>query len=442
MYQNLFSISDIEVGIKTQCNVVDMQEIRLNFRKLTGTRVGGGHRSSNGWVSCWTDFTEYKLTVDRDDVNLSLSECNHIRLFLSNYNNRYEDDQDWGVYMNDECFEENQNITTLLDILNKCQSKRRYVGTDGPQEYSIDSLLQKSLNLYNETIQLLSGIKKQELEAIAELKSYYNKLRLKEIYPNLVHLIIQEQISLNEKFMSTDLYPIDIVIANNDSEFLIKLILERNNNFKFSDINSLYSTIVTCSPSFYEQLINQNLTSLGQNEVIALYNFVTDIEEQYGKRTIEKNPFGNNQSKLLLKGGMLSLAGHILSQGKFKEWEIISETRKTYNKWNFFCPELVALMRVANLTFERWDKLNFDNHFYEEGDYRFFSSFLYGGIALFNGLLPFSELIIRNENLLKKLSIIYGYHSNDREPLDYLRDKFKSQIEKMKNLKMPIGPWC
>lgn len=420
----------------------EIQEIRLNFRKFTGTRVGSGHRSSNGWVSSWTDFTEYKLTVDRDDANLSLFECCQIKVFMSHYNNSYEEDQDWGVYIEDECFEENMDITSLLDILNKSQSNRRYFGVDEPQKYSIECLLQKSLSVYDQTIQIFRDINKQEVNAIAELKNYYQKLRLKQIYPNLVRLINQEQISLNEKFASTDLYPIDIIITNNDSELLIKIILEKYNNFKFTDINSLYSTLVTCSPSFYEQLISRNLPSFGQKEVDTLYNFVTDLELQYGKRTIEKNTFGNVQSKLPLKGGMLRLVGHILSQGKFKEWEVISETRKAYNKCNFYCYELVALIRVANLTFERWDHLNFDNYYWEGGDYRFFSNFLYGGIALFKGWLPFSELIIKNENLLRRLSAIFGYHANDKEPYEHLVDKFKSQIEMMKNLKEDISPWC
>lgn len=55
-----------------------MNIIKLNFRRLTGTSVGSGHRSSNGWVSSWTDYTIYKLTVNTNSTKLSILECNEI----------------------------------------------------------------------------------------------------------------------------------------------------------------------------------------------------------------------------------------------------------------------------------------------------------------------------------------------------------------------------
>ena len=76
-----------------------METIYLNFKCNTGTIKKTGHRSSNGWVTSWVDYTTYTLTVSTENSKLPLNCCSIIENFLSNYSDKYEEDQDWGVYI-------------------------------------------------------------------------------------------------------------------------------------------------------------------------------------------------------------------------------------------------------------------------------------------------------------------------------------------------------
>lgn len=55
-----------------------MEIIYLNFKCNTGTMVKGGHRSSNGWVTSWVDYTRYTLTASTEDSKLPLKCCSII----------------------------------------------------------------------------------------------------------------------------------------------------------------------------------------------------------------------------------------------------------------------------------------------------------------------------------------------------------------------------
>ncbi len=419
-----------------------MDEIKINLRKSSGTRVGSGHRSSNGWVSSWIGFIEYEMTVDRDDLKLSINECNQIKAFAANYQNSYERDQDWGVYVEDECCEESIDLTSLIENLNLIQTKRKYIAVPDAQKLPVDKLISNSLSVYNQSLQVLRDTYKDEAEAISKLKQFYIEKRIKLVYPFLKELINQDQINLKDTFMSTGMFPVDIIIANNDWDMLLDVILKHKTNLRYSDVNNVYGALVTKYSYSYLDLIHKIDSSLSKKDIEVLYDFVTEIESEYGMRVTEKNDFGNNQSRLLLKSGMLTLVGHLLSQGKFSEWESITNSSKVYSKWNFSCYELVTLVRFANLAFERWDNLNLTNTYWEGSDYRFFSSYLYGNAMLFKNLLPFYIKIRDNNNLIKRLSIIYKYHANGMNAYEYLLSKVEEQIEKLRCIKNNVGPWC
>lgn len=145
-------------------------------------------------------------------------------LFKFKFQDKYEKDQDWGVYIHDEETVELLDITELITKLNSIQSKRVYTADNEAQEFSIDELLSFSNIEINEISKVIGEINTQETLEIQSIKGKYSIKRLRDIYPIFIKLLDAEQIQLDCKFLSTDKFPIDIVIFNNDTDRLIRLI--------------------------------------------------------------------------------------------------------------------------------------------------------------------------------------------------------------------------
>lgn len=79
-----------------------MKVIKLYFQHESGSHKTGGHRSSNGWVTNWTEYSQYVLYTDQTQIMLSLKECSTIEDFLMQYENSVVEESDWGVYIEEK----------------------------------------------------------------------------------------------------------------------------------------------------------------------------------------------------------------------------------------------------------------------------------------------------------------------------------------------------
>ena len=346
-----------------------MEIIYLNFKCNTGTIKKSGHRSSNGWVTSWVDYTTYTLTVSTDNSKLPLNCCSIIESFLSNYSDKYEEDQDWGVYISDEDCETILNISELIELLNATQKIFSFQESTAPQPYKIDSLLSFAKKEHQNILQVIKDTRNELNNEIVKLKSKYNLIILEKLYPHLRELITNFQIDFSIPFADIDYYPIDLVAINKDYDLLIKSIVLYNPPYKA--INEIYTVLTTGKYSYFD-IISRNVTQLSAHENIVLSDYIKKMEQEYGYAYYARNSYGNEQ----------------------------------YGYYGF-----ESLLKFAYLAYARWDKISLDSSSYNYGsDSVFFRERLFtSGIYLEKNIVPFLKLIIENEEVINRLSLFHPY---------------------------------
>jgi hypothetical protein len=385
-----------------------METIFLNFKCNTGTIKKTGHRSSNGWVTSWVDYTTYTLTVSTENSKLPLNCCTIIENFLSNYSDKYEEDQDWGVYISDEDCETILSISELIELLNATQKIFSFQESTAPQPYKIDSLLSFAKKEHQNILQVIKDTRNELNNEIIKLKSKYNLIILENLYPHLRELITNFQIDFSIPFADIDYYPIDLVAINKDYDLLIKSIVLYNPPYKA--VNEIYTVLTTGKYSYFD-IISRNVTQLSAHENIVLSNYIKKMEQEYGYAYRAKNSYGNEQYfKPQLLGGMTNLVTLYLLQGEFNEYErlmripIYSLQKDGYYGFD-------SMLKFAYLAYARWDKISLDSSSYNYGsDSVFFRERLFtSGIYLEKNIVPFLKRIIENEEVINRLSLFYPY---------------------------------
>ena len=165
-----------------------MGVVYLNFIVISGTRVTGGHRSSNGWVTSWIDYTNYCMTSNSKEILLSIKACKIVKDFISKYENKSEKDQDWGVYIEESSCSNNIDITPLIQKLNDVQKEYEFRKSNCQQEFNISDLLSFSEKEYSSVVNLINDTERELKNKIEHLKKDYENIKLKRIYPHFYNL--------------------------------------------------------------------------------------------------------------------------------------------------------------------------------------------------------------------------------------------------------------
>ena len=396
-----------------------MKIIYLNFKCDTGTMVKGGHRSSNGWVTSWVDYTTYTLTASTEDSKLPLKCCSIIETFLSGYRNKNEEDQDWGVYISEENCETIISISELINLLNDAQKIFLFQESTTAQPYKIDSLLSNSKKEYQNTLQIIRSTQHELENEIKKLKSKYNQITLEKLYPHFRELIINFQIDFFSLYNEIGYYPVDLIAINSDYDLLIKSIVLYNPPYKA--VNEIYTVLTTGKYSYFD-IVAENVTQLSAHDNKVLSNYIKKLEQENGYAHFGKNSYGNEQyfSPKILPG-MTNLVTLYLLNGEFEKYEQLMKNPIYSRQKNGYFD---SMLKFAYLAHARWDKISLDSTSYEYGsDSVFFRERLFTyGKCHEKKWVPFLKRIITNEDVMDKLSLFYPYKgNNDKSPKDCVK---------------------
>ena len=396
-----------------------MEIIYLNFKCDTGTMVKGGHRSSNGWVTSWVDYTTYTLTASTEDSKLPLKCCSIIETFLSGYRNKNEEDQDWGVYISEENSETIISISELINLLNDAQKIFLFQESTTAQPYKIDSLLSNSKKEYQNTLQIIRSTQHELENEIKKLKSKYNQITLEKLYPHFRELIINFQIDFFSLYNEFGYYPVDLIAINSDYDLLIKSIALYNPPYKA--VNEIYTVLTTGKYSYFD-IVAENVTQLSAHDNKVLSNYIKKLEQENGYAHFGKNSYGNEQyfSPKILPG-MTNLVTLYLLNGEFEKYEQLMKNPIYSRQKNGYFD---SMLKFAYLAHARWDKISLDPTSYGYGsDSVFFRERLFTyGICHEKEWVPFLKRIITNEDVMDKLSLFYPYKgNNDKSPKDCIK---------------------
>lgn len=339
-----------------------MKIIYLNFKCDTGTMVKGGHRSSNGWVTSWVDYTTYTLTASTEDSKLPLKCCSIIETFLSGYRNKNEEDQDWGVYISEENCETIISISELINLLNDAQKIFLFQESTTAQPYKIDSLLSNSKKEYQNTLQIIRSTQHELENEIKKLKSKYNQITLEKLYPHFRELIINFQIDFFSLYNEIGYYPVDLIAINSDYDLLIKSIVLYNPPYKA--VNEIYTVLTTGKYSYFD-IVAENVTQLSAHDNKVLSNYIKKLEQENGYGHFGRNSYGNEQyfSPKILPG-MTNLVTLYLLNGEFEKYEQLMKNPIYSRQKNGYFD---SMLKFAYLAHARWDKISLDSTSYGYG---------------------------------------------------------------------------
>lgn len=387
-----------------------MDKVYLNLMKSSGTHVTGGHRSSNGWVTCWTNYIHYNLTVSSDIQNLSLATCSIIKDYLLRYPDHQEHEDDWGVYISNSHTEENIEIKELIQILNNSQSA--YIFEDSPiaQPHHINRILENSLYVHHAALKVIESTKSELREKILTLQFKYKKLTAERIFRHLKLLIEHNQVDFNSRYADLEYYPLDIIAINKDYDLLVRCILSYAPSY--SNANDIYAVLTTGKYSYFD-IKEGAVPQLTHEENHKLSSFINEIEKTYAERYIH----GSDTSHLPLQGGMTHLVIHYLLNRDYDSYYKLMNNRcykSIENRYDGF----KIILRLAYISDCRWDKVSLDSSCNDwDSDSRLIRECLLGTIVKSPYWVPFLKRILENDESIEKLSQFFRecYHKLTKE---------------------------
>ena len=369
--------------------------IYLNFSVSTGTHVTGGHRSSNGWVTSWVDYTNYCMTVSIKEILISLDACNLINEFKSKYKDTSIDDH---MYRN------SIDISSLIQSLNECQSHYEFRQSTTPQEFEVSELISFSKKDYNDAVNIISKIDKELTAKIKSIREEYEDITLRRLYPYLRNLVNNGQVNFQIPFANLDYYPLDIICLNRDIELMIKIIIEES-ELKYKCINEIYTSLMTSNFSY----LTGSLSEEHHTKKEKVHNFIKDLETQFGNGTYGTNIYGNNQYfKPKLLKGMLDTAMYYLLKSEYKQFQVLL-LQPIYKRQEYI---FNGMLKFAYLSDAKWEKFTF-SELCRSSDYEFFQGRIFGSICTHSYWKPFLEKILSDESILTKLSQIFFFKDEE-----------------------------
>lgn len=307
-----------------------MSVIYLNFIVSSGTHKTGGHRSSNGWVTSWVDYTTYNMTVSSKDAYLSLEACKIIKQFRAKYSDKEEKDQNWGVYIDDTSYSNNIDISSLVQSLNDIQETYEFKSSEDSQAFNVAELLSFAEKEYNSVVSIIDATGRELKDRVERLKNEYESIKLKRVYPHLRNLVIKGQIVFQEYI--GNYYPLDIICLNGDIGLLIQSIIKYP-EAKYERINEIYTLLMTSGFSYVEK--NVECVSLAGTDKDTISRFIRELEDNYGKEIWGKNIYGKEQFiKPKLLKGMLDTIMYYLLKGDYNSYEKLIQ-QPIYKRQNY-----------------------------------------------------------------------------------------------------------
>ena len=393
-----------------------METIYLNFKRYSGTRVTGGHRSSNGWVTSWVNYTTHVLTVSTGDARLPLESCSIIEDFLSRYPDSSEDDRDWGVYIEDVCNEETLDTSGLCKCLNDSQGLYLFKEEKTEQPYKMSALMENSRKEHEAALSAISATRKELDKKITRIRSEYEGIMVRRMYPHLRNLIDNRQIDFRSQYAGLDYYPLDLIAMNKDYDLLIECILRYNT--PCSKINEVYTLLTTGKYSYFD-IKARSVSQLKPEENNRLSHFVYEMEHKYGGSYSGVNSYGIEQSfppKLL--PGMTNLVTHFLLNSEYEKYEkLVNSYRFSNYKYSFD-----YLLKFAYVADSRWDKVSVG----------FMEDVLFGPVFHDRSWVPFLKRILQNKDSIEKLSVAHPYKGkDDKSPEDCIRRRIAEIIAEL-----------
>lgn len=399
-----------------------MGVVYLNFIVISGTRVTGGHRSSNGWVTSWIDYTNYCMTSNSKEILLSIKACKIVKDFISKYENKSEKDQDWGVYIEESSCSNNIDITPLIQKLNDVQKEYEFRKSNCQQEFNISDLLSFSEKEYSSVVNLINDTERELKNKIEHLKKDYENIKLKRIYPHFYNLVINHQIDFHCHFADTPYYPLDIIALNKDIDLLLKSICKFT-ELKFEYINDIYTLLMISKLSYVNtDTLNQEFSMCDREKIT---KFIRELESKFGNETFGKNIYGNEQyfRPKLLKG-MLDTIMYYLLNRDYKTYHLLLN-QPIYKHQQYI---LDGLLKFAYLSDAKWDKFTF-NALKKTSDQDFFESRILGSVCTHSYWKPFIERILNNQNIIDNLTQIF-FFKDESSSKDILIKHLRIMIDK------------
>lgn len=382
-----------------------MQKVYINFMKRSGTTVTAGHRSSNGWVTCWKDYVRYNLTFSSTILHLPLDICEIIREYISRYPDYEHTDSDWGVQMSSSYNEENIGIYELIQILNSAQSTFEFEESPTSQPFHVEQVLNYSLRAHHAALEIIKSTKYELNRKIQNLQFEYKKLIAKRIYNQFKLLIEHNQVDFNSKYADLEYYPLDIIAINKDYDLLVKSIITHNPPFALA--NDIYIVLSTGRHSYFD-IRSGLLCELSNEENQKLSDFIKNIEKQFADRYIQ----GQN-IQLPLQGGMTNLVMHYLLNKEYENYDKLmtihcykSIEKNTYKGFK-------VILKLAYISDCRWDKITLDSSCNDwDSDSRLIRESLCGTTMHSPYWVPFLKRILDNNEAIEKLyDFFHGYYN-------------------------------
>ena len=393
--------------------------IYLNFSVNYGTLVTGGHRSSNGWVTSWEDYTNYRLTISTKEILISLDTCNLINEFTSKYEDISEKDQDWGVYIDESSNRNTIDISSLIQTLNDSQSHYEFQQSDTPQDFEVSEIISFSKKDYDEAVNVITKTNNELTTKLNSLRDEYEFLTQKRIYPFFRNLVNNEQVNFQKTFANLDYYPLDIICLNGDLDLLVKAITEQK-NLEYKCINEIYSFIMTSHFSYLSGSFDEE-NKIKKGKVIS---FIKELETQFGKETYGTNIYGNNQYfKPKLLKGMLDTAMYYLLKSDYNNFQVLL-LQPIYKHQHYI---LEGMLKFAYLSDAKWEKFTF-SELNRSSDYKFFEERLFGSICTHSYWKPFLEKILSDEKIIAKLAQIFFFKDEE-----FSKDRLMKRLSEMIN---------
>lgn len=188
---------------------------------------------------------------------------------------------------------------------------------------------------------------------ISKIKLQNRDLMLKQIHPEVVSLLQGNQLDMRTAVSTTNLYPADILLYNNNAAELIESIIKykiTNDNiasyFSISHFtafhNLVYKTIILSSPSIYFEILGKNIPTLTVEENIILYDFIQSFE----KKGLLLDAMREYVSMILLYYGL----------DKYKE--LIIKSKIYLDNQRFFNHDLIFFSMIKN----QWETISNQNY--------------------------------------------------------------------------------
>ena len=396
--------------------------IYLNFKKHSGTSIGSGHRSSNGWVTSWTDYVKYKLTINNINLRLPLTLCKTIQDFLLSYQDYENSNQDWGVSVSEYNIEENINIVELIHKLNSSQNIIEFQESQISQPYDISTLLSDSLNEHNASLKIIDNTRFELNKKIYKLKADYKKLTVERLYPHFKTLLEHNQVDFFITYADLEYYPLDIIAINNDYDLLVSSIIKFNP--PFNSPNEIYIALSTGQYSYFE-IKSGTIKCLSTIENKKLSTFINSLEREHGYSKYSNDGY----SSPALYKGMATLVRYFLLNKEYDNYDKLMENYiYSSRKTGFYGFD--KILKFAYISDSRWDKISLIRYCHDwDSDSRFISDTLFGaGVVYDSNWMPFLKRILDNEDAIEKLSLFYN---NTTSVKDYIRGRIKNIISEL-----------